>query len=183
MRVIAGEFRGRVLKAAPGLDVRPTADRLRETLFDILGRGVYAATFLDICAGSGAVGIEALSRGASSVTFIDRSKKSAAIIQQNVDALGAGSRALVILRDAVPALNQFEQGESFFDVIFFDPPYASELYKPVLLEIGRGKLLAEDGIIVVEHHSKRPLEPEYGKLRQYRTVRQGESALTFYAVV
>ena len=183
MRVIGGTHRGRKLRSAGGLGVRPTSDRLRETLFNILAPKIHGARFLDICAGSGAVGIEALSRGAVSVTFIERARHACGTIAANLGALGITGEATVINRDAAAALNRLEQESRRFDVVFFDPPYGSEIYGQVMGQLGLVEVLSAGAVVIVEHRAKTPPESEYGKLRVFREVKQGESALTFYETV
>lgn len=182
MRVIAGKYRGRRLRTVEGLQVRPTSDRLRETLFNILKPYIAGKSFLDICAGSGAVGIEALSRGASQVAFIERSRRACSAIRANLDAIGAAEDSEIVGLDALSALRQLSEDRRRFDVVFFDPPYASLIYDQVLRWLGRGELISTGGVAVVEHETKHPPRPEYGKLRMFRTVRQGESSLSFYAL-
>jgi len=182
VRVIGGTYRGRRLRTAEGLEVRPTSDRLRETLFNILAPKVTDSRFLDICAGSGAVGIEALSRGATHSTFIESSRRASAVIEANLEALGIAD-ASIVNQDALSALKQFQETDTQFDIIFFDPPYASELYGKAMELLGVGDLLAAGGIVVVEHRVKAPTEARYGDLQIYREVKQGESALAFYARV
>ncbi|HKG23262.1 MAG TPA: 16S rRNA (guanine(966)-N(2))-methyltransferase RsmD [Blastocatellia bacterium] len=182
MRVIGGKYRGRRLRAATGLDVRPTSDRLRETLFNILAPSIRGSRFLDICAGSGAVGIEALSRGAAHVTLIERSRPTFAIIRENLRALAIGGEARVINSEAGEEISRLARAGESFDIAFLDPPYASALYSQVLESISQGRLIPDDGIVVVEHRSKTPPRESYGRLRVYRQVRQGESALAFYSL-
>ncbi|HVF91490.1 MAG TPA: 16S rRNA (guanine(966)-N(2))-methyltransferase RsmD [Blastocatellia bacterium] len=181
MRVIGGKYRGRQLRTAAGLDVRPTSDRLRETLFNILAPSIRGSRFLDICAGSGAVGIEALSRGASHVTLIESSRQTCAIIRENIRALAIGDEARVINREAAQEISRLSGEGEPFDIVFLDPPYASALYSEVLERVSQGGLISDDGIVVVEHGSKKPPRESYGRLRVYREVRQGESALAFYS--
>jgi 16S rRNA (guanine966-N2)-methyltransferase len=183
MRVIGGVYRGRRLRTVGGLAVRPTSDRLRETLFNILAPRIVGSRFLDICAGSGAVGIEALSRGAIEVTFIDRSRAACNVIGSNLNALGITSNATTVNRDAASALKHLEHESARFDVVYFDPPYASEIYGQVLKQLGSGVLLSPGAIVIVEHLAKTHHEPEYDKLRVLREVKQGESALAFYETV
>ena len=183
MRVIGGIYRGRSLRTIGGLDVRPTSDRLRETLFNILATKISGSRFLDICAGSGAVGIEALSRGAIAVTFIERSRHACAAIEANLNALAIKSKATSINRDAASALKRLEQESEPFDIVFFDPPYASEVYGHVMKQLGSGVLLAAGAVVIVEHRVKAPPESEYGRLRIFREVKQGESALAFYETI
>ena len=180
MRVIGGTHRGRTLRSVGGLAVRPTSDRLRETLFNILAPTIQGSVFLDICAGSGAVGIEALSRGASEVTFIERARHACEIIESNLTTLGITSEVTTINRDAAVALKRLEQEARRFDVVFFDPPYESGIYDQVMEQLGSGHLLSAAALVVVEHRTKNPPDPEYGRLRICREVKQGESALAFY---
>lgn len=182
MRVIGGKYRGRRLKTARGLAVRPTSDRLRETLFNILAPRIKGGSLLDLCAGSGAVGIEALSRGASAVTFVERSRRACSAIRENLEAVGAAAEASIVNRDAVAALRQLAAAGDRYDVVFFDPPYESAIYSQVMRELGRGELLVPDGVVVVEHRTKRPTEREYGRLQMFRGVKQGDSSLAFYRV-
>lgn len=170
------------MRSPRGLTVRPTSDRLRETLFNILARRIEGSRFLDICAGSGAVGIEALSRGAAEATFIERSRTACAVIEANLSALGIASEATIVNRDAVGALKRLEQERRQFDIAFFDPPYASELRSHVMNQLGSSHMLSAGAIVIVEHRVKSP-PTEVGKLRRFREVKQGESALTFYEVI
>jgi len=181
MRVIGGIHRGRPLRSAGGLAIRPTSDRLRETLFNILATRIEDSHFLDLCAGSGAVGIEAISRGAGSVTFIERSRRACATIEANLNALGAVGNARIINREATTALKRLSQDSETFDVVFFDPPYESNTYDVVMTEFGQGHLLSNNAVVVVEHRRKTPPKPRYGKLMMFRQVTQGESALAFYS--
>lgn len=180
MRVIGGLFRGRRLRATPGQAVRPTSDRLRETLFNVLAPRISDARFLDICAGSGAVGIEALSRGASRATFIDASRRACSVIEANITALGVTGHATIINRDAVAALKRLASAGEQYDIIFVDPPYQSEIYSQVIELLGASALLSDDACVIVEHRAKTPPASDAGDLRAYREIKQGESALTFY---
>ena len=182
MRVIGGIYRGRRLGTVGGLAVRPTSDRLRETLFNILAPRIPGSRFLDICAGSGAVGIEALSRGASEVTYIERSRHACAVIEANLASLGI-TEATIIKHDAAASLKRLERDSAQFDIAFFDPPYASEIYNEVMNQLGTGNLLAAEAVVIVEHRVKSPPVRERGSLQVFREVRQGESALTFFEKV
>src|SRR5438128_4512359 len=185
MRIIAGKFRGRKLKRPLSLHTRPTSDRLRETLFNILAPRIEGACFLDLCAGSGAVGIEALSRRAGHVTFVDRSRKMCALVEANLEALEIDQDEIeVVSSEALEFLRrQIKKKPTLFDIIFFDPPYAMD-YETVLDYAGEnaGRLLSEDGVLIVEHHKKRELEEEFSRLRRYRRLKQGDSMLSFYRV-
>ena len=183
MRIIAGKFRGRKLKSPPSDQTRPTSDRLRETLFNILAPVIERARFLDLCAGTGAVGIEALSRGASRVTFVDQSRKMCALIEANLDSLDVGpDEREVIVAEAQGFLRRLTKKiDPRFDIVFFDPPYATD-YELILEAIGARapQVLDADGIVIVEHHKKKTLPDEFGCLRRYRELKQGDSVLSFY---
>lgn len=182
MRIIGGIHRGRTLRTTGGLGVRPTSDRLRETLFNILAPHVRGSRFLDICAGSGAVGIEALSRGASEATFIESSRHACDVIEANLASLEI-TQATIIKRDVAASLKQLDRESAQFDLVFFDPPYASEIYAQVMNQLGSSNLVAPGALVIVEHRAKSPPAPVAGKLRIFREVKQGESALAFYETV
>jgi 16S rRNA (guanine966-N2)-methyltransferase len=183
VRIIAGKYRGRRLKSPPSLETRPTSDRLRETLFNVLAPRIEGARFLDLCAGSGAVGIEALSRGAQHVTFVDRSRKMCALIGTNLQSLSVDqTRIEIFTAEATDFLTRHvKDGAEPFDVIFFDPPYAMD-YDSVLDYVGEchEQMLSEDGVVIVEHHKKKELKQEFSALSRYRVLKQGDSALSFY---
>lgn len=185
MRIIAGKYRGRKLKSPTSLQTRPTSDRLRETLFNILAPRIEGARFLDLCAGTGAVGIEAASRGAVHVTFVDQSRKMCALIEANVDGLEIDDGEVeVATAEATKFLGRHaKKGTQRFDIIFFDPPYASD-YEEVLNYVGEhsAALLVDAGMVVVEHQKKRDLAAQYGALACYRVLKQGDSALSFFSV-
>ena len=172
MRVIGGEFRSRRLKTVPGRAVRPTSDRLRETLFNVLGTEIIGKIFIDAYAGSGAVGIEALSRGAARAVFLEKDRRAVAVIRENLESLGLEDRAEVVVRPAARAWT-----ELVGDIIFLDPPYGEAAeYEAMLGELGR---LGPE-LVVAEHASRVELGAEYGRLRRVRVLRQGDSALSFY---
>jgi 16S rRNA (guanine(966)-N(2))-methyltransferase RsmD len=165
------------------MQIRPTSDRLRETLFNVIAPRIVGARFLDLCAGSGAVGIEALSRGASFVHFVDRSRKMCGLVEANLDLCGVPEdETEVVLSEAADYLKRARtRGELSWDIVFFDPPYASD-YLPVLEAFGSAssQLLAEGGLLIAEHHHKHALKDEVGRLRRWRILKQGDSALSFY---
>lgn len=183
LRIISGKFRGRKLKSPPTLGTRPTSDRLRETLFNILAPRLAGARFLDLCAGSGAVGIEALSRGATHVTFVDHSRKMYALIETNLKTLSVDKDEFeVASKEASEFLRKHVRNEAEpFDIIFFDPPYET-VYDEVLNHIGEGRveLLTKEGVVIVEHSRKKDPNDEFGELKRYRLVKQGDSCLSFY---
>jgi 16S rRNA (guanine(966)-N(2))-methyltransferase RsmD len=174
MRVIGGEFRSRRLKSLPGQDVRPTPDRMRETLFDVLQTRIQGAVFLDAYAGTGAVGIEALSRGASRAIFIERGRAAIELIRENLDSLGVSGRAQVVHGKATLWIPRVTA-----DIVFLDPPYALENeYGEVL------NLLAErrPALVVAQHAMRFQLAQEYSGFERQRVLRQGDNALSFYSL-
>jgi 16S rRNA (guanine(966)-N(2))-methyltransferase RsmD len=185
MRVIAGIYRSRILKSLKGLALRPTSDRLRETLFNVLGPNVSDARFLDLFAGTGAIGIEALSRGVKEVIFIENHAAAAKLIRQNLDSLDIRSgftvMAVDVLRGLAVLASRTPQSGAGFDCIFIDPPYAAaEEYARVLEFLGTVELLAPGGIVVAEHRRNFDLCDEAGALKRFRVLKQGDAALSFY---
>lgn len=185
MRIIAGKFRSRLLKSTKNMALRPTSDKLRETLFNVLGELVIGARFMDLFAGSGAVGIEALSRGASEAIFVEKHPPTAALIKKNLESLGIREGARVVASDALKALEHLAKGSSAaasgIDILFLDPPYAeTEQYKDVLSFLGDANLLAENAVVIAEHQRSLDLRETFGKLERVRVLRQGDAALSFY---
>lgn len=180
MRIIAGNYRGRVLKSPSNLKTRPTSDRLRETLFNILNPRISENTyFLDLCAGTGAIGMEALSRGAQFVTFVEISRKICGLIEENLDNLKIPEASTeLICEKAERFLDKTSQS---FDIVYFDPPYQSDYFQ-ILQKIGEidSKILKTDGVFVAEHSSKILLPDLVGELRRWRLLKQGDSSLSFY---
>ena len=183
MRIIAGEYRGRILKSPPDLKTRPTSDRLRETLFNILAPRIGNSRFMDLCAGSGAVGIEALSRGASYTSFVDRSRKMCVLTESNLALCRVPKeRFEIIISDAAEALRHIKSYEqATWDIVFFDPPYSND-YMPVLNLFSQEEtsLLNKDGLLIVEHDRRNLLPDALNDLRRWRIVKQGDSCLSFY---
>ena len=189
MRIIAGRYRSRTLEAPAGVATRPTSDRLRETLFNVLAPRIEGANFLDLYAGSGAVGGEAVSRGAAHVEFVERAEPALRVLRANLARLritagfrihGAGVGA--VLRKMKPATSN---AETAFDLVFLDPPYdALREYAATLGLLGGAAkgLLADGAVVVAEHRRKEKLEERYGELGRTRLLEQGDAALSFYAV-
>jgi 16S rRNA (guanine966-N2)-methyltransferase len=185
MRVIAGEYRRRTLRSLPGTDIRPTADRLRETLFNVLCAGNPAAlaesTWVDLYAGTGAVGIEALSRGAQMVYFIESSKAAADVIAANLKSLGIARGFQILKVDAGKGLRQLEAAGSSPHFVFLDPPYSlQDEYAKTLAALAESKLLHEGSLVIAEHQKKFDPGEMFGPLRRYRKLVQGDAALSFY---
>jgi 16S rRNA (guanine966-N2)-methyltransferase len=207
MRVIAGKYRSRRLYTLRGLALRPSSDRLRETLFNILGTLVEDAVFLDLFAGSGAVGIEALSRGARHAIFVESHPAGAALLQRNLRSLDIAihensvfgskvsggnthrSKAFagtseILIRDALAAIERLADRGTRADLVFADPPYDdSDAYDSVLDLLGDADVLSRSALVVLEHHHKRQLPAFAGQLERTRVVKQGDATLSFYRVV
>jgi 16S rRNA (guanine966-N2)-methyltransferase len=183
MRVIAGKYKGRKLKSPPSMQVRPTSDRLRETLFNVIAPRIHGIRFLDLCAGSGAVGIEALSRGAAWATFVDRSRKMCGLVEANLDLCRVPEDETEVVNTTAEDFLKQRVGRHLqpWDIIFFDPPYAHD-YVEVLRLIAENRLLSEEGVVIAEHHHKKELPPAIGRLTRTRVLKQGDSTLTFYEV-
>ncbi len=188
LRIIAGKYRGRNLKSPSSLEVRPTSDRLRETLFNVIAPRIEGARFLDLCAGSGAVGIEALSRGASHATFVDRSRRMCSLIKANLDLCRVHvEQSEVIQAEAADYLRRViakpRGGFHPWDIAFFDPPYA-ENYLLILETFGAhsSSLISDNGALIVEHHHKNELQDEVGGIIRVRKLKQGDSTLSFYEI-
>jgi 16S rRNA (guanine(966)-N(2))-methyltransferase RsmD len=193
MRIIAGSLRSRSLEAPPGLNTRPTSDRLRETLFNVLAPRIVGAVFLDLYAGSGAVGMEALSRGAAQVEFVERAPAALKILRGNLEKLGLTAgfhiHAAAVetwMRRASSADPKPERREepARYEIVFLDPPYdAAEEYAATLGLLGgvAARLLADGAVVIAEHRRKEALEDCYGALERTRILKQGDAALSFYA--
>jgi 16S rRNA (guanine966-N2)-methyltransferase len=177
MRVIAGKYRGRTLKGPKHQGVRPTADRVKEALFNIIGAGIDDANFLDLFAGTGAVGIEALSRGAKSVVFADENYLSIKLLNENVKILASSDQYRVYHLNAEQTLELLAKENSCFDLIFLDPPFKAGLVQQTIQLIVDYGLLKSGGLLVVEH--PRALEITHGELKNFRDRRYGDISLTF----
>jgi 16S rRNA (guanine966-N2)-methyltransferase len=185
MRVIAGKFRGRTLRLLRRLDLRPTSDRLRETLFDVLSGGeperLAGTVWLDLYAGTGAIGIEALSRGASAVYFVESSRKAAALIHGNLKTLGIAGGFEVLAMDAAAALRRLESKNLACDFCFLDPPYRMrQAYAETLELVSRSPLLHAKSLVIAEHEKRFNPGSAFGPLARYRVLKQGDAALSFY---
>ena len=186
MRVIAGIYRSRPLVAPKGLGTRPTSDRLRETLFNVLSPRIAGSRFVDLYAGTGAVGIEAMSRGAEHVWFAEKAAPAIAAMRGNLSALKIMGGYTLEIRGVGAMLERMGKMSQPVDIVFLDPPYEAEAeYASTLHLLGsaRGQaILAPGALVVAEHSSKSPLAGRYGELVQTRTMKQGDAALSFYAV-
>lgn len=182
MRIVAGTFRSRQLKSLKGLALRPTSDMLRETLFNILGLRVDGCRFLDLFAGTGAVGIEAISRGATSAIFVENHHAAVRLIHENLASLEIKSQARVIAFDVTAAIAKLDHEHApTVDFVFLDPPYANEKdYDRTLRALEKSSLLTESTIVIVEHRKSFELPASIGRFERLRLLRQGDAALTFY---
>lgn len=181
MRVIGGTAKGRRLLVPKGRAVRPTAARIKESLFDILPRDFSGMKVLDLFAGTGNVSIEALSRGAASALLVDTAARSARTMRENLARLGFGRCATVWITPVARALRSLARRGDAFDLIFLDPPYEQGLMGPSLKLIAQGHLLRPSGIVVGEHSAREPVQSRYDRLVQYDQRRYGETLLTFFA--
>ena len=186
MRVIAGQFRSRTLRSLPGPAIRPTADRLRETLFDVLSAGnsraLEGAIWADLYAGTGAVGVEALSRGAGKVYFVESARSAFQLIRQNLTSLHVASGVELIHGKVATTLRRWETEKIVLDFVFLDPPYAREReYRDTLQFMAQSVILRESSIVVAEHTKKFDPGEGFGDLKRYRKLVQGDAALSFYS--
>lgn len=185
MRVIAGTYRSRKLKSPQGMKLRPTSDRLRETLFNVLGPGIEGARFADLYAGTGAVGIEALSRGAAEVIFIEKHSRAADLIRQNLDSLGITSGVVILQAEALRGVEMLlarhaAAPEQTVNIVFLDPPWTDEReYFRALAALGAASFLAPGAQVIVEHRRQFSLSLNYGDLRLIRILKEGDAALSF----
>lgn len=185
MRIIAGSLRSRTLQAPAGLATRPTTDRLRETLFNVLAPRIQGADFLDLYAGSGAVGIEALSRGAARVNFVERAPAALKVLHTNLEKLGLASGFQIHSSSVGTFLRRAQPRQvAAFSLVFLDPPYdAAQEYAATLSLLGEAgtALLHPLGLVIAEHRRKEKLQDRYGNLSRTRLLEQGDASLSFYA--
>jgi 16S rRNA (guanine966-N2)-methyltransferase len=183
MRVIAGTYKSRRLKGPGRLSLRPTSDRLRETLFNVLGPAVKDSLFVDLYSGTGAIGIEAASRGAREVILVESHKATARLARENIEALGIASSVHVIEDDTLRALEKLAARRLLADFIFLDPPYKnSDEHLKVLEYLDCGHLVAPYGVVIVEHRNKTELPGRLDRLERTRVLEQGDTALSFYSL-
>lgn len=183
MRVIAGAFKSRRLKGPGKLRLRPTSDRLRETLFNVLGPAIQDSLFIDVYAGTGAIGIEAASRGARDVILIESHKKTARLARENTEALRPQANVQIIEEDALRGLERLAAKHLLADFIFLDPPYSeAEEYLRILDFLDSSHLVAPYGMVIVEHRKKTELPSRFDRLERTRLLEQGDAALSFYSL-
>ena len=183
MRVIGGAAKGRKLRAPKGTTVRPTAGRVKESLFNILPRDFAGARVLDVFAGTGNLSIEPLSRGAASAVLIDASEQSGVIMRENLRRLGFAAQTEVWITPAARALKSLARRKQSFDCIFLDPPYDQGWVERSLEIIGRCSLLRDQGILVIEHSAREAAKGKHGSLQLHDQRRYGDTRLSFYTVI
>lgn len=181
MRIVAGEFGGRNLVAPKGRGVRPTLEKVREAVFDSIGPRIREARVLDLFAGSGAYGLESLSRGAAHATFVDISPRSLESVRENLAKLGIpAARWTVMTAEAAEVVARFAKAGTAFDFVFVDPPYEGDFYEESLLGLSVGKVVVPGGTVVAEHSKRVSLSVVYGELRLDKERRYGETCIGYY---
>ncbi|MDD2364980.1 MAG: 16S rRNA (guanine(966)-N(2))-methyltransferase RsmD [Desulfuromonadaceae bacterium] len=183
MRVISGTCRGRVLSAPTGMITRPTSDRVKEAIFSILGSRLNFndISVLDICAGSGSLGIEALSRGAGSCCFVESSRSVGDVLKKNILSTGLQERSRILIMDAEKAINSLEKAKHKFNIVFFDPPYSSGLYQRIFELFDNSDLLASEALLLAECSVRNPLSEVYGHLKRFDRRIYGETAIEMFS--
>jgi 16S rRNA (guanine(966)-N(2))-methyltransferase RsmD len=180
MRIITGIAKGRVILAPEGLDTRPTSDRVKEALFNIISKKVPASKVLDLFAGTGNLGLEALSRGAETCIFAEKNNSTYKILEKNVDNLGFGGNCELYKMDAIELLSNLGKRNKKYDIIFLDPPYSMGLVEKSIELINKQMLLAENGIIISEHDEGENVQGNLGNLINYRTEKYGRTKIYFW---
>lgn len=180
MRVVGGSKRGLRLAGISDATTRPTADRVKEALFNILADRAEGAIVLDLFAGSGALGIEALSRGAQRAVFVERDRNAVRVVQENLRRARYRTEATIVAADAFSVLNNPARLGGPFDIIFADPPYHGQLAAKVLAALEDGSLLTADGLLVIEHERREELPPRRANVEQIRSARYGDTMLSFF---
>lgn len=180
MRVISGIYRGRKLECLEGRDIRPTSDRVKESLFNILSSHVIESTFFDMFGGTGSIGIEAISRGASLAVFVDESIQSIKVLRANLEKLGINEKVEVYNTDYITAVNQLFKSKKKFDFIFIDPPYHLGIAQNALNVVDEQCILESNGMIIVEHNEEDTMPKNVGSLMMQRQRKYGSTILTFY---
>ncbi len=184
MRVISGTSRGTRLVSLGSADIRPTLDRVKESFFNKVGPGLEGLTFIDLFAGSGSMGIEALSRGAEMVAFVEPNPEAQRIILQNLEKCrmtGDSPRWVLLKSPALAGLKTLKELKLSFDLVYVDPPFADDLYEPTLLGLSPSEILRKEAMVVVEHFHKTVLQKNYDKLEFYKDRRLGDSCLSFFS--
>ncbi|MGM9532539.1 16S rRNA (guanine(966)-N(2))-methyltransferase RsmD [Intestinibacter sp.] len=180
LRVISGKARGLKLNTPKNEDVRPTTDRVKESLFNIINFDIMDSNVLDLFAGTGSLGIECLSRGASKCVFVDKSKESMSIVKSNIKKARVENESITMNIDFKSAILSLSNKGEKFNIIFMDPPYYKNMFEDALSMVDQNNLLEEDGVIVVEHDTKDSFPENIGRLYKSRDKKYGKTTLTFY---
>ena len=181
MRIITGSAKGTKLKAPRGLDTRPTTDRVKESIFNILGNAVDGASVLDLFAGTGGLGLEALSRGATHAVFVDQSLASIAVIKENIACTKMAEKAEIVKNDVIKTLEKLSDKAYFFDIVFCDPPYNKGYVTKVLQKLDTGSILNPQSILIIEHSRHEVLDDvKWNNLILKRNERYGETLVSFF---
>jgi 16S rRNA (guanine(966)-N(2))-methyltransferase RsmD len=183
MRVTGGIFKGRLLKTLKGRALRPATDMVRQAVFNIIGRErTESAKVLDLFAGTGAYGIEALSRGAEYIVFVEKDRKMCEIIRENVQKLSVEDKVMISRLDAIDAINKYSYRKDKYSLLFADPPYGKEIVKKLIELIDRSEILKDDGIVMIEHSKSELPEEEYERLKRWAFRRYGDTCISIYKV-
>jgi 16S rRNA (guanine(966)-N(2))-methyltransferase RsmD len=180
MRVIGGTLKSRRIDSPKGEEARPTSDRVRESLFSVIQDEVEDSCALDLFSGPGTLGIEAISRGASFVTFVEKSRKVAEVLQANLESLGIADRGLVKVADVFKTVRDMSRNRANFGLVFMDPPYATGMAGEALRLVSEGGIVADDGLIVVEHAKAEPVEGLVEGLTLLRVLDFGQTKVSIY---
>ena len=180
MRIIAGEYKGRKLDFPKNVDVRPTQDRVREALFNVITPQIQGKRVLDLFAGSGSLGIEAMSRGAEKATFVENNLKCIHIIKKNIERVAIEDKTVVLKMDVFRALGKFEEKGDVFDIVFLDPPYYKELPKKTLIMLSQYDILSPTNTIVIEHFKKDNIPENINNILIYNQKKYGDTVLSFF---
>jgi 16S rRNA (guanine(966)-N(2))-methyltransferase RsmD len=181
MRIIGGRLKGRQLLTVPGLAVRPTIARLKESYFNIIRAELPGARFLDLCAGAGAMGIEAISRGAAEVVFAEKSRTALDVLRRNLEKCGIDTGFRILAGDMFRELPRLFPAQPPFHFIYFDPPYFEDLYRRALEMVAAHNMLAGGGLLAADHFKKTAVPDRVDRLARVRQVRHGDAVLSFYA--
>ncbi len=182
MRIIAGSAKGTRLTSLRKAKLRPTLDRVRESIFNILSSRIHNTSWLDLFAGTGAISLEALSRGADCAVMVEPDQAAQEIIQKNqLHCKMEGSTCVLLALEATRAMQKLEAESASFDFVYVDPPFADGLYEATLNDLGRGPLLKKDAWVLVEHFHKQELAGQYGKLTRFDERRMGDTTVSFFA--
>ena len=182
MRIIAGKARGKKLKTPDGDHIRPTLDRIRENIYNMIGTGIRGSVFLDLFSGTGAMGIEALSRGANKVYFVDSDRRSYELTQYNIKSARLEENALIYNMEAERALEQFESQGVKFDIIFLDPPYNKGIVQKILQQLEKYNIMQDEGTAIVETDRSEETPESIGKFFREREKNYAATKITFYGV-